>query len=139
MSIPVLTCTADPPQDAKSGQNSEGASWLRRNGNNRFFTHLSRYPQKGENSSKSLRFLKSLHWKFFSVIMDDEAYVVEDFKQLHGMCFYTAMQRNGVEEHFRTKKRPSFQKIFGLTGTMQLRSSKPKLYHYRNGKQENIP
>ena len=29
--------------------------------------------------------------KFSCVIMDDETYVLEDFKQLPGMCFYTAM------------------------------------------------
>ena len=34
--------------------------------------------------------------KFSCVIMDDETYVLKDFKQLPGMCFYTAMQRNGV-------------------------------------------
>ena len=42
--------------------------------------------------------------------MDDETYVLEDFKQLPGMCFYTVMQRNGVEEHFRTKKKAKFPK-----------------------------
>ena len=42
--------------------------------------------------------------------MDDETYVLEDFKQLPGMCFYTAMQRNGVEEHFGAKKTAKFPK-----------------------------
>ena len=78
--------------------------------------------------------------KFSCVIMDDETYVLEDFKQLQGMCFYTAMQRNGVEEHFRTKKKAKFlKKMFGLAGNMQLWSSKLKLHIYRNGKEGNIP
>ena len=50
--------------------------------------------------------------KFSCVIMDDDTYVLEDFKQLLGMCFYTAMQRNGVEEHFRTKKKANFPKKY---------------------------
>ena len=62
---------------------------------------------------------------------NDETYVLEDFKQLPGMCFYTAMQRNGVEEHFRTRKKAKFPKKYYL---MQLWLSKPKLHHYRNGK-----
>ena len=72
--------------------------------------------------------------KFSCVIMDDETYVLEDFERLPGMCFYTAMQPNGVEEHYRTKKNAKFPKYY-----LQLRSSKPKLHHYRNGKQGNIP
>ena len=45
--------------------------------------------------------------KFSCMIKDDESYVLEDFRQLSGMCFYTAMQR---KEHFRTEKKPSFPK-----------------------------
>ena len=48
--------------------------------------------------------------KFSCVIMDDETYVLKDFKQLPEICFYTVMQRNGVEEHFRTKKKAKFPK-----------------------------
>ena len=44
--------------------------------------------------------------------MDDETYVLEDFKQLPGMCFYTGMQQNGVEEHFRTKKNTKLHKKY---------------------------
>ena len=50
--------------------------------------------------------------KFSCVIMDDETYVLENFKQLPGMCFYTAIQRNGVEEHFRTKRKAKFPKKY---------------------------
>ena len=50
--------------------------------------------------------------KFSCVIMDDETYVLEDFKQLSGMSFHTAMQRNGVEEPFKTKKKAKFSKQY---------------------------
>ena len=50
--------------------------------------------------------------KFSCVIMYDETFVLEGFKQLSGMCFYTAIQRNGVEEHFRTKKKAKFPKKY---------------------------
>ena len=46
--------------------------------------------------------------EFSCVIMDDETYVLEDFKQLFRMCFQTAMQWNGIEEHSRRRKRPNF-------------------------------
>ena len=42
--------------------------------------------------------------KFSCVIMDDETGVLKDFKQLPGMCFYTARSISG------RRKRPSFPK-----------------------------
>jgi transposase len=48
--------------------------------------------------------------KFSCVVMDDETYVVEDFKQLPGLAFYTAMAKNAVAEHFKTKKLSKFPK-----------------------------
>lgn len=59
---------------------------------------------------------KELYTKFLQnfscVIMDDETYVVEDFRQLPGLGFYTAMQRNAVAERFRTKKVSKFPKKY---------------------------
>ena len=50
--------------------------------------------------------------KFFCVIIYNETYVLENFKQLPGMCFYTAMQRNGVQEHFRMKRKVNVSKKY---------------------------
>lgn len=50
--------------------------------------------------------------KFSCTIMDDETYVLEDFKQLPGLAFYTAMQRNAVAECYRTKKQSKFPKKY---------------------------
>ena len=41
---------------------------------------------------------------FSCTIMDNETYVLENFKQFPGQALYTAMRRNAIAEHFRTKK-----------------------------------
>lgn len=50
--------------------------------------------------------------KFECVVMDDETYVLEDFKQLPGLAFYTAMARNATPEYFRMKKLSKFPKKY---------------------------
>ena len=58
--------------------------------------------------------------------MDDKTYVLEDFNQLPGMCFYTAIQRNGVEEHFRTKKKAKFDRQYAAVVEQAKASSLPE-------------
>ena len=68
-----------------------------------------------QNVTTKTRARESYHkylTKFSCVIMDDETYVLDEFKQLPGMCFYTAIQRNGVEENFRAKKKAKFPKKY---------------------------
>lgn len=43
--------------------------------------------------------------KFECCVMDDETYVLSKFSQLPGQEFYTAKERGGVEETYRTKKK----------------------------------
>lgn len=50
--------------------------------------------------------------KFSCVVMDDETYVLEDFKQLPGLGFYTAALKNGIDEQYRTKKKSKFPKKY---------------------------
>lgn len=50
--------------------------------------------------------------KFNCCIMDDETYVLSKFSQLPGQEFYTAKERGGVEEKFRTKQKSKFPKKF---------------------------
>lgn len=50
--------------------------------------------------------------KFSCVVMDDETYVLEDFQQLPGLAFYSAMARNATAEYFRTKKASKFPKKY---------------------------
>ena len=50
--------------------------------------------------------------KISCTIMDDETYVLEDFKQLPNLAFYTAMRRNAVAEHFQTKTVSKFPKKY---------------------------
>jgi len=50
--------------------------------------------------------------KFECCVMDDETYVLSKFSQLPGQEFYTAKERGGVEEKFRTKQKSKFPKKF---------------------------
>lgn len=45
-------------------------------------------------------------------VMDDETYVYARFSQLPGQEFYTAKERGGVDEKFRTKQRSKFPKKY---------------------------
>lgn len=71
------------------------------------------------NSSKNLeaqKRAKKLQLEYFQkykcCIMDDETYVLSKFAQLPGQEFYTAKERGGVEEQFRTKLQSKFPKKF---------------------------
>lgn len=50
--------------------------------------------------------------KYSCCIMDDETYVLADFRQLPGQNFYVADARGNVEEQFRTQKQTKFPKKF---------------------------
>lgn len=49
---------------------------------------------------------------FQCCIMDDETYVLSDFKQLPGQKFYVADSRGNVAEEFRVQKKSKFPKKF---------------------------
>lgn len=50
--------------------------------------------------------------KFKCCVMDDETYVLSKFAQLPGQEFYSAKERGGVAERFRTKLKSKFPKKF---------------------------
>ena len=62
---------------------------------------------------------------FSCVIIDDETYVLNEFKQLPGMCLYCHAPERRKGAFQDEGKGQVSQKIFGLAGNIQLWSSKP--------------
>lgn len=72
-----------------------------------------RNAKKNMEAKNRARKLKSdFFQKINCCIMDDETYVLCDFAQLPGQEFYSAMERGGVAEQFKTKKKAKFPKKF---------------------------
>lgn len=68
---------------------------------------------KNEEAKKRAQKLKrDFFSKFHCCVMDDESYVLADFKQLPGQEFYVADSRGNVDEEFRTMKQAKFPKKF---------------------------
>ena len=65
-----------------------------------------------EAQSRAKKLKSDFFEKFNCCVMDDETYVLTKFCQLPGQEFYSATQRGGVEERFRTKKNQSSRQSF---------------------------
>jgi len=65
---------------------------------------------EAQNRAKKLK--ADFFQKFKCCVMDDETYVLSKFSQLPGQEFYTAKERGGVEERYRTKQKSKYSKKF---------------------------
>lgn len=88
--------------------------------------------------SRARKLKSNFMQKYSCCIIDDETYVLADFKQLPVQKFYVADARGNVEAQFRAQKQTKFpKKNSGLASYMQLRQKKQVicysgLYKYRN-------
>lgn len=79
---------------------------------------VQKYANRNDTQAKTAKtrsrklYDQFLRGKNQCIIMDDETYVIADFKQLPGMGFYRSMKRFGVRRQFKYKALSKFPKKF---------------------------